>query len=207
MNFIILNISSKYNLRYAIVMLLAIVLACNPTKKIPENQYLLNKNRVKINCDKKLKKLINTEELNYYIKQKPNKKIFGLFRFHLGLYNLANESKDKGINGWLKRIGEEPSIYDSSITKRSDKQLEIYINNKGFYGSTVRDSVLFKKRKSSVYYIINVEKPYKIKSINFIAEDQHINSDISSNMDGSLVKPEQILDIDVLQKERELQIY
>ena len=54
---------------------------------------------------------IQKNALMPYIKQQPNKKIFGA-RFHLGLYNLSNLKKENWFHKWLREIGEEPVIFD-----------------------------------------------------------------------------------------------
>ncbi|MCK7534499.1 MAG: hypothetical protein MZV63_27520 [Marinilabiliales bacterium] len=62
-----------------------------------------------------------------YLRQQPNKKIFGA-RFHLGLYNLSNIEKSKWPHGWLRRIGEEPVVFDPVSRReisRTDRELPV----------------------------------------------------------------------------------
>ena len=80
--------------------------SCSPARRIPDDRYLLKKNKLEINS-----KDIPPETLTGYIQQKPNKKVLGL-RFHLWLYNMANPAKQGWPHGWLRRIGEEPVVYD-----------------------------------------------------------------------------------------------
>ena len=47
-----------------------------------------------------LSKNIDKEELESYLKQKPNRKVLELFRFHLSVYNLANRGKERK---WKKK--------------------------------------------------------------------------------------------------------
>lgn len=118
---------SSYN--FPILFLLASLLlgfaSCSTTKYVDENQYLLNKVVVKADD-----KTISATELKRNAKQKPNLKILGMWKFHLGLYNLSGANKNKGINKWLRRIGEEPVVYDDFQTQRSVKQMEIYLQKK-----------------------------------------------------------------------------
>lgn len=64
--------------------------ACNPTKKLKDGEHLLTSTRI-INPQTN----IDNSEIESYLKQKPNKKILGSVRFHLWLYNRANEEKTK----------------------------------------------------------------------------------------------------------------
>ncbi len=74
--------------------------SCRVVKYVPENQYLLTKSKISVD-----NKSIDKLELRTYLKQRANTKIFGFWRFHLGLYNLSNKNREDGI---LKRIGEAP---------------------------------------------------------------------------------------------------
>ncbi len=151
--------------------------ACNPARKLKSDEYLLYKNHV-INKDTK----IDNSEIESYIKQKPNKKILLVLRFHLWLYNLANEDNVKRkrilydekfarknnrriakgkqpktndhqlLGEWLLNIGEPPVVYDSMMTKKSSKQIKSLLNNKGYFINTVTDSVYYKRRKRASVY-------------------------------------------------------
>ncbi|HPV16467.1 MAG TPA: hypothetical protein PKY14_03795, partial [Bacteroidales bacterium] len=106
---------------FFLLLLMPLVFSCNPVKYVPRDQTLLNSNYIEINREGMKK-----SDLSPYIKQKPNKKIFGA-RFHLWLYNLSNIEKQKWPHGWLRRIGEEPVIFDSYSKDQSRNQLDDYI--------------------------------------------------------------------------------
>lgn len=71
------------------------------------------------------------------------------------------------MNKWLRSIGEAPVIYSPFLTDRSINQLELYLENKGFYGAKVRDSVWFKKRKAYVDYYIAPGEVVKVRDFTF----------------------------------------
>ena len=95
--------------------------SCNPTKYVPDGETLLSDNHIKVTNEG-----VKPADLEPYLKQKPNKKIFGA-RFHLGLYNLSNIEKEKGINNWLRKVGEEPVIFDPYAATKSVGQIESYV--------------------------------------------------------------------------------
>ena len=137
-----------------------------------------------------------------YIKQKPNKKIFGA-RFHLGLFNLSNINKEKWPHSWLRRIGEEPVIFDQYAAGKSREQLESYISSKGFFDSRVRDSVATAKRRSEVFYDINLRTPYTIRNIYYEFSDTSIKKLFYFDSVNCLIERGRPYDIDVLQAERQ----
>src|SRR5665648_1301658 len=108
-----------------ILFLVCIILfgSCNSTRFVPKGKYLLNRISIKVD-DNDLKR----DELKAHIRQKENLRILGLFKFHLGIYNLSSAKKE---NDWLKRIREAPVLYDEFQTQRSLDQLRIYLKNKG----------------------------------------------------------------------------
>ncbi|PCH70126.1 MAG: outer membrane protein assembly factor [Bacteroidales bacterium] len=154
----------KRSYNFPILFFLASLLlglgACSTTKYVGEREYLLNKVVVKIDD-----KSISTSELKRNVKQNPNLKILGIWKFHLGLYNLSGKDKEKGFNKWLRRIGGEPVVYEDFQTKRSLRQLEIYLQKKGYFNAEVRDSVFLKKKKAKVYYFVKAKEPYRYRKI------------------------------------------
>lgn len=70
-----------------LVAVSALLAACNPTKRVPQGEYLLVKNIVKSDA-----KDLTEEELRAIIKQKPNNKVLGQ-RLYLHFYNLSDPEK------------------------------------------------------------------------------------------------------------------
>ena len=95
-------------------VLILLLSACNTTKYVAENEFLLDKYKLKIEEGQ-----VDQKELDSYVKPKPNKKILGV-KFYLGLYNLSGK-KDNGFNRWLKKIGEAPVLYDEYEAERNNK--------------------------------------------------------------------------------------
>lgn len=189
--------------------------ACSTTKYVSEGDYLLNKVVVKTDD-----KSIPSSELKRNVKQKPNLKILGTWRFHLGLYNLSGKDESKGFNKWLRRIGEEPVVYEDYQTQRSVNQLKIYLKKKGYYNAEIRDSVSFKRKKAKVYYYIKANEPYRYQDVfrelgdlpyNYLTSSQEgeempdstlIRNYIVADKSNSVLKAGEKVDADILNNER-----
>ncbi|MFI5164065.1 MAG: BamA/TamA family outer membrane protein [Bacteroidia bacterium] len=104
---------------------------------------------------------------------------------------------------WLLSIGEPPVIYDSTLTKNSVKQVTFLMNNKGFFNSTVKDSVKVKKKKATVFYIIKAGKPYKIRNVSYEIKDDQLYYFVLSEASNSLIVRGGNYDLDLLEKERD----
>ncbi|WP_321287406.1 BamA/TamA family outer membrane protein [uncultured Sunxiuqinia sp.] len=170
--------------------------SCSSTKFVPDDKYLLNDTDVEID-----NRSINKEELRTQIRQKENLKILGFLKFHLGLYNLSSEKKGEG---WFKRIGEAPVIYDEFMMERSKEQLKLYLKNKGYYDAEVSSSVRYKgkKQKVNVTYHIEPGIPYRIRNYTYQIQDKNIESLILRDTTDQLIGGGNIFDVDVLNNER-----
>jgi len=181
-----------------ILIITALFFGCRPTRFVPEDKYLLN--RVTVKCDNKE---IDKEELESYIKQKPNRRIFNLFRFHLGVYNFVNSGKERK---WKKKIGnivgEEPVIYDEFQNEKTIKQLSQFLKNKGYYHARVEDSLQYRKQKVNIRYMITGNLPYKVRNVDYSIDDPVVHNIVMSDTAGTLLKKDVNFDVDIMQNER-----
>lgn len=175
------------------------MVSCNITKIVPAKSYLLNSSSIKVDD-----KHIDADALQSYVKQKPNKKILYLFRFHLWVYNVANTGKKWK---WKKKIGEivgeKPVVYDDFYTKKSVRQISIYLKNKGYYNVKVKDSVIFYNNSTAdVIYIVTAGNPYRVNNISYNIDDSEIENIILSDTTNSIIKKNVLFDVDKMQEER-----
>lgn len=200
----------KHGLYKVLLFVLGVVLfySCSPVKYVPENDYLLDKVTVETDT-----KEVSKAEIRKNIRQKPNTRILGVARFHLGLYNLSGRNGKKKFNKWLRNIGEAPVVYNDFLTERSKAQIKLYLNNKGYYEARVKDTVLFRKRKAHIIYYVSsgevtriTEFDYKDKynyTANALQDTASLMKEVLPGMKSTLVKTGEPLDVDVLEQERE----
>jgi len=171
--------------------------SCSPTRRLAEDEYLLNKTVVDLDS-----KEIDIHDLKTYEKQIPNKTILGI-KFHLFLYNLASPGKEKFPSGWLKKIGEEPVIWNPMLTERTTEQFRDYLETKGYYTSVISDTVLLRKQKANIIHSIQLNEPHRIRNIAYRFEDQKIADLVLKDTVKSLIKPGARFDKEVFQLERQ----
>lgn len=132
--------------------------SCSATKYVPEGEYLLDK--VKIESDIPGYKTI---ELKPFVRQTPNYKMFGLNKTMFQIYNLSGNN-NKWYNRFLKKIGEEPVIFDSLLVGKSEEELTKLLVNKGYMNVDVQSNVDLHNKKADVTYTIRGNTPYRINS-------------------------------------------
>jgi outer membrane protein assembly factor BamA len=191
------NKNIKYLRNYLIPAFLAIVISsCNPTKYVPKGETLLEENRIIINTDS-----VKKSEIMPYIKQKPNKRIFGL-RFHLALYDLSNLNRNHWPHNWLRNIGEEPVLFDPYATAKSKDQIKSYLSSKGYFDGQVMETIETANRKSKVFYNIDLKPAYTIRNIFYDIADTGLIPLIMMDTINSLIEKGKPYDVDLLQVEQ-----
>lgn len=149
---------SIYSLFY-ICLFCVIVQSCSSTKFVPDGEYLLSKTEIKVDT-----KDVTSMEMENYIKQKPNYKTFMLFKLPLSIYNLSGRDSTKWINKTLRRAGEPPVIYDSTLLDQSENNIKRIMNNKGYLNAKVSSTVKFDSKKANVIYDIHSNGAYRINN-------------------------------------------
>ncbi len=188
--------------------------ACKSTYFVPDDQFLLQKNKVEL-ADKGK---IDIEELQMYIKQKPNKAIFlNLWRIYLTSYNLLHNRKDETPefqekkHGFFSRLrlksvealGEPPVIFDSTKIAYSVLQMQTFLRNKGYYDSKISTKVIHhRKKKVKVIYSVVLGEPYIVKNIFIDAPLPHLKSLIKQDSNNLPMKKGGLFDVNVLNNER-----
>lgn len=177
--------------------------SCNPTKYVPSGDRLLNSNEIAVTSPGvPLPSSVSRSAMKPYIRQQPNKKIFGV-RFHLGLYNLSNLEKEKWPHGWLRRIGEEPVILDEVAAERSAQQIQSFLWSKGFFNALVSDTVRNAGDEAKVVYDVIPGKPYTIADIRYDVQDSVLRGQVLIDTTNCLLERGMIYDVDMLRKERQ----
>lgn len=191
------------NLRVLIPFIASVLLlsACNTTKFVPDGEYLLDK--VSIKTDNKDFKSIDLKE---YLRQTPNAAVFGTFRMQLGLYNWAPKDTTKKLNKFfnktLKKIGDPPVIYNSSLTSLSVQQIQLMLENKGYIHAKVESNVTAKNKKAFVEYIVKANIPYKLRDYKIDLKNDILH-EIASDTSKSLIHPNMLFDTDIFNAERD----
>ncbi|MFB6258587.1 MAG: BamA/TamA family outer membrane protein, partial [Flavobacteriales bacterium] len=194
---------------------LLLLASCRPTRRLAEEEYLLDRNHIKVEEKDSLR--FSPYKLRPVIKQKPNKRILGFIRFHLAVHNIANNGNDSSkVRNWLmNEVGEAPVVFDTAATGRTVHQMETYLTKRGYFRAKVRDSVVltdekrsffdlipYKRQRAEVYYFLEPGPLYHFDSIHYDL-DEGISSDGAQKIrEESTLQKGQPFDIGKLEKER-----
>lgn len=203
LNYLRANINITIPKLTGLLTIILLLSACNPTKYVPSGELLLSKNNIVFEGDTgALAGTISKSAMKPYIKQQPNKRIFGT-RFHLALYNASNINREGWPHGWLRKIGEEPVIFDPVAATRTKDQLESYLDSKGYFNAKVIEDVKVNKKEAEVNYNIKPGIPYRIKNISYDIQDTLLYGLVMIDTINCTIERGMIYDVDMLQKERQ----
>ena len=190
-------------------------ISCSTTKFIPQDAYLLD--QVKIESDHPDFSAIEVEP---YLHQHPNFKVFGVFKWPLYIYNWSSLNKKQWLGRQFRRIGEAPIALDTTLVTASTVELKRYLTNKGYVNAIVQASIdTSRTKKATVTYHIDTRSPYRIRSYTTNITDKSIDSiiqrqghEVSSKSSdtlsesinkSSLIKESNLFDRDILDAERQ----
>ena len=174
---------------------------CSSTRHVPDGSFLLDKVSITVEDSSR----VATKKLYNYLRQQPNHKVLGLARMQLGVYNLSGRDSTTRFNRWLRKIGEEPVIYDEALTEQSARQLRQALINAGFNDARVEvESNSPKEKKINVAYRLYPGAPHVISSVAYEVEDPALEEMVFADSVSWPVKAGGQLDRNILDNQRAL---
>lgn len=225
---------TKNTAKISLLLLVAVFNSCNTLKKVGENQLLLKKNSIYIDSvevkNPDVESLILQEpnrkilgyplRLNLYnlAKQNPDSSYQSwLYRNEKREQRLINLLSKKqvdrlgdsflvsGLSEWLKKTGEEPTVIDTSKTRRTLERLKAYYDSKGYFNNntTYEIDTIPKKQRATVDYKIELGEPFVIDSVSRQIVSNAVDSIYALNAKDSFVKKGNRFDLTQFGAERE----
>jgi len=104
--------------------------SCVSSKKVQRDGYILDRNKIKTD-----NKDLNTEELEGFIQQKPNRRVLGILRVSTFFYE---RFKPK----WIKEsLGKKPVILDTVTIHTSMREMKLYLAAKGYFHAEINKEI------------------------------------------------------------------
>ncbi len=189
---------SRFSFPGLVILFSLLFASCNPARRLPEGSYLLNRNNIEIE-DAEVKR----SELNSFLRQQPNRRIFGFYRFHLNVYQFADRGRENRLKRWMKNtIGEPPVIYDRTLSHQTMRQFEMYLHSKGYFHADIAFEENLRRRRANITYSIQGNEPYTIRELTYNIPDSHVKSFVLADTVNSHIHRGHRYDADNLNSER-----
>lgn len=163
--------------------------------------------------EKNIKKLDKQDKINARRRARALKRGKEYYRYkEMKLKDTINPKKI--FCEWYKyTLGEPPAILDTALARTTDKQLELFLQKKGYYYGEVTDTIIYDstKQKARVIYDVYPGEPYRIDSIYVDVESAKntqwglrawLSGKSTANHDHTQLGKGEILDSDLLNRER-----
>ncbi len=192
----------RNHILFFLSLFLLLAWGCSSSRHVPQGSLLLDSVEIKINDSTKT---LDEEEMTAYLRQLPNHKMLWSTKFRLGIYNMSGSDTTKWWNRWIRKLGEPPVIYDSTLTRAGRDQLLKAMNNKGFLEASVTTDTIInaKDRKMKVKYSLNPGLPHVINSISYSFPDTLLRNLIMRDSAKFIVRKGDNLDRSLLESQRE----
>ena len=183
----------------AVVWAVLLLTGCSSTRHVAKGSFLLDKVSITVEDSAD----IATKKLHNYLRQQPNHKILGFAKLQLGVYNLSGRDSTSRFNRWLRKIGEEPVIYDETLTDQSARQLRQALINAGFNNARVEvETTSPKEKKINVAYRLYPGQPHVVSEIAYEIDDPSIEEIVFADSLSWPVKTGERLDRNLLDTQR-----
>lgn len=183
----------------AVVWAALLLTGCSSTRHVAKGSFLLDKVSITVEDSAD----IATKKLHNYLRQQPNHKILGFAKLQLGVYNLSGRDSTSRFNRWLRKIGEEPVIYDETLTDQSARQLRQALINAGFNNARVEvETTSPKEKKINVAYRLYPGQPHVVSEIAYEIDDPSIEEIVFADSLSWPVKTGERLDRNLLDTQR-----
>lgn len=186
---------------YSIVFAL-IVTGCSSTRHVSQGDFLLDKVNLSINDSTGR---VDATEMTSFIRQMPNHKMLWSIKFRLGIYNMSGSDSTKWWNKWVRKLGEPPVVYDSSLMASSVEQLEKAMINKGFLYATASADTMRDDHKKKIKVKYNIEPGilYMVDSVNYVFPDTVFRNLVMADSSNFIIRKGSPLDRNMLESQRE----
>ena len=169
--------------------------SCSTTRSLAEGEYLLRKNTIQTDDP-----TFNVSGLSSYIAHKPNSYVLGVNPL-LSVYNWSGDGST-GFKRFLRKIGSDPIVYDSTKVEMSVANIANHLNYIGYYGSELSSHVEVVKKKAYVTYSIKLGNRYKISDIDYeVPTYGTFREEFLKDLPNSTIEKGQYLSEEALEKE------
>ncbi|MGN7723992.1 translocation and assembly module lipoprotein TamL [Chitinophaga sp. 22620] len=194
------------NLRHiSLLALTASIAACSTTRTVPEGDRLYTGHEIKWTEKKKPKDWSDLKEgMDDRVRPSRNRKFLGM-PIKLWLYNLGNKPKGKGLNHLLRnKWGEPPVLLSQVKPNRTNRILNSYLEDNGYFESEVSNEVKNKgSKKASLVFTAEPNHRYTIRRVRFDTDTGVLSRLIMVNAKHTLLKPDDPYSLDMIKAERE----
>lgn len=174
-----------------------------------EDEAFLTKNTIEFAKGEKIKdKSEIYYELSTLYKQKPNNNLLNIPWISKRWFWYRNQGPadttryDKFV---LRQFAEEPAIFDDDLAYETAKNMQFYLQNRGWFNAEVNHTRNFnnkEQQKVAVTYHVNPNRRYRTDSLNLLSKDARVEGILKNIKSETLLKPDTPVDGRLYEQEK-----
>lgn len=171
--------------------------SCSVNRFIPEGSYLLE--RVSISADTVA---LNTQPLQGFVRQRPNSRWFSALPIPLSVYCLSGTDSTRRFNRFLRRLGEAPVIYDSTMSRRTSTNMEQAVRSMGYLNARVVRDERVRRNRLRLRYEVHPGDKYRVRNLSVDILDSALEHCLAEEKALPRLHEGMDFDLNVLDEER-----
>ncbi len=159
------------------LLALGLLSACNTTKYLAEEEFLVQKNKIELEKSAEVEDWSSLRiELFSQLSTVPNGKFFFVWPREWYYLKGENRSDTTRFSRFVRNaIAERPAYFETTETKKSVDRIRAFMRNRGFFDAEVEAIVdTLKKKRVAVTYLVKPSEPYILDSVRLETENQAI---------------------------------
>lgn len=160
-----------------IILFTMLLSSCSVTRYVPQDKYLLRKNKIVLESDKKgSEKEELKEQIETLTAQQTNTYLLGFMPYKVWLYNLRHKRYEQDSSNFQLRSKtvEAPVLLDTSMIGKSRENIGFHLYNNGYFHHQINTRIDTVGKKATVVYQIKTGNRYLIKNIHYEISDSNI---------------------------------
>ncbi|MEM9990605.1 MAG: BamA/TamA family outer membrane protein [Bacteroidota bacterium] len=153
---------------------------CSGTKYLQADDRLVASHDIQLKSEEKIPNKTNLKyELQTIARPKPNKK-FLVFIPRQRFHEKAKDST-RFLHNIYKLGAEPPAIFDSTLVQASAREMQLYLQESGYYQADVNVALDTSRSKKKIHltYEVDIQRPYRIDTTIFTSRDTSIQHYLS----------------------------
>jgi len=168
------------------IFIVALICSCSTVKVIPEGESMLRNNNIKLLNRSR----VRTGDISALLRQQPNSSVVLGWKPSVVIYN------------WTKgRFGQAPVVFDSTLVYRSKENINNYLISRGYYNSTIKDTIITSGKKTTVRYSVLPGNFFRIDTVIYNIADTAIARVIAKDAPNSTLRKGSVLSENRLESE------
>ena len=147
-------------------------------------------------------KQTDDEAYTEVLQLRPNTNVFGPFPY-VWLYLQAKPGKTTSYANWLRRIGERPVLWDSSLAASDLEQLTLRLKQDGYFYADVSYDLKETRRGATLTYTLDRGTPTRLSQLYYVSMGPGVDAFLEDvRASSSLANGKYLLRMEQLDEER-----